>query len=418
MVGFGALLRQYADLGFLLLPPLAGGVIGYFTNDLAIRMLFRPYRPLYLGNWRLPFTPGLIPANQSRLGRRIADQIMASLLTPEELHRLAQRLLAVERLQQGITWLLGFVLGELRRARSSGDLETLARLLEQLAGRSLQRLLRLAAQRPDLLAPQLDRIFDAVLLELRVEAEPARQLSDWILEGLIPPPVLRQALVDFLTDRNIAVIDRALREKTQGTYWIVANLVGARSTLEQLRQYSLQAPAQSEALIAEMLRTLEIRERLQRWLRAFQLAQLPAATQRDLRRAFREAVLSGAGQYGQDWLQRAETALDWQAIARYLLGRLDRAALADPGFAGLSRSLAELIDRYLEAELETIVAEAMPVLRIDEVIVARIEATSPADLEAAIQGIVRQELQAIVNLGGLLGVVIGALQSLLQLWRP
>ena len=47
-----------ADLWLLLAPPIAGGVIGYFTNDVAIKMLFRPYRPIYLGKRRLPFTPG------------------------------------------------------------------------------------------------------------------------------------------------------------------------------------------------------------------------------------------------------------------------------------------------------------------------------------------------------------------------
>lgn len=31
------------SLSSILLPPLIGGVIGYITNDLAIKMLFRPY---------------------------------------------------------------------------------------------------------------------------------------------------------------------------------------------------------------------------------------------------------------------------------------------------------------------------------------------------------------------------------------
>ncbi|MCU0568724.1 MAG: DUF445 family protein, partial [Oculatellaceae cyanobacterium Prado106] len=51
----------------LLSPPIVGGIIGYFTNDIAIKMLFRPYKALYLGGRKLPFTPGLIPSNQERL---------------------------------------------------------------------------------------------------------------------------------------------------------------------------------------------------------------------------------------------------------------------------------------------------------------------------------------------------------------
>jgi uncharacterized membrane protein YheB (UPF0754 family) len=58
------------------------------------------------------------------------------------------------------------------------------------------------------------------------------------------------------------------------------------------------------------------------------------------------------------------------------------------------------------------VAQAIPILNIDQVIINRVRATSPKELEMAIQGIVKSELQAIVNLGGVLGVVIGAFQSI------
>ena len=49
------------ELVSVLLPPLIGGVIGYITNDLAIKMLFRPYKAVYIGAWRVPFTPGIVP---------------------------------------------------------------------------------------------------------------------------------------------------------------------------------------------------------------------------------------------------------------------------------------------------------------------------------------------------------------------
>lgn len=38
-----------------------GAIIGGFTNHLAIKMLFRPHRPIYIGKFQVPFTPGLIP---------------------------------------------------------------------------------------------------------------------------------------------------------------------------------------------------------------------------------------------------------------------------------------------------------------------------------------------------------------------
>jgi uncharacterized membrane protein YheB (UPF0754 family) len=47
----------------ILLPPLLGAIIGYVTNALAIRMLFRPLREYRIGPFRVPFTPGIIPVN-------------------------------------------------------------------------------------------------------------------------------------------------------------------------------------------------------------------------------------------------------------------------------------------------------------------------------------------------------------------
>ncbi len=37
-----------ANLWIVLLPPVLGGVIGYFTNDIAIKMLFRPHKSKHL----------------------------------------------------------------------------------------------------------------------------------------------------------------------------------------------------------------------------------------------------------------------------------------------------------------------------------------------------------------------------------
>ena len=105
---------NWSNLWLLVAPPVIGGVIGYFTNDIAIKMLFRPYRPLYLGKWRIPFTPGLIPSNQERLAKRISDTIMGSLLTPEELQNLARRLLQTERIQAAIKWLLELALDQVQ----------------------------------------------------------------------------------------------------------------------------------------------------------------------------------------------------------------------------------------------------------------------------------------------------------------
>lgn len=63
-----------------ILPPLVGAVIGYVTNDIAIRMLFRPFHAHYIGRFQLPFTPGLIPKEQLRIARAVAHTVSHDLL--------------------------------------------------------------------------------------------------------------------------------------------------------------------------------------------------------------------------------------------------------------------------------------------------------------------------------------------------
>lgn len=70
---------------FYVLPPLIGAAIGALTNDVAIRMLFRPYREWRLGGVRLPLTPGLIPRQRRVIAAGIADTFVTHVLDAEQL---------------------------------------------------------------------------------------------------------------------------------------------------------------------------------------------------------------------------------------------------------------------------------------------------------------------------------------------
>ena len=70
-----------------ILAPLVGCIIGYITNDLAIRMLFRPRKAVYIGRFRIPFTPGLIPAQKGRIARSIGGVVNSQLLNEETLRK-------------------------------------------------------------------------------------------------------------------------------------------------------------------------------------------------------------------------------------------------------------------------------------------------------------------------------------------
>jgi uncharacterized membrane protein YheB (UPF0754 family) len=401
---------DWSYLWLYISPPILGGFIGYFTNEIAIKMLFRPYRPIYILGRRVPFTPGLIPANQDRLAKNISNTIMGSLLTPDELQKLARRLLQTERVQGAISWLLQLAIEQIQGDKNQNSTKIVAGILRDLLGESLPRLLKVLARQEDFLEAQINHIFDQILLEFQLSEEQSTRLANWLLQVVLPPDALRQAIVNFLTDRTIQTIDDSFREKTSGTYWVVANLFGLRNTLTRLRTFCLDEKEATNKQLQELIQDLQMRDRLKKLLQDLSLQNLPVGTVRQLRKTTRESVHHYLQNSGSTLLQELTQSADWENIASLLLKRLANSSVIGTSKEVVSKELALILERYLEKDLEAIVAQVIPILSIDQVIIDRVQATSPADLEAGIEGIVKNELQAIVTLGGILGFVVGLLQ--------
>ena len=70
-----------------IIAPLLGGVIGYITNDIAIRMLFRPHTAKYLFGIHIPFTPGIIPKEKGRIAEAVGGVISENLMNKDVLEK-------------------------------------------------------------------------------------------------------------------------------------------------------------------------------------------------------------------------------------------------------------------------------------------------------------------------------------------
>lgn len=70
-----------------LIGPAVGAVIGYITNDLAIRMLFRPHQAKYIMGVHVPFTPGIIPKEKARMAGAIGKAVSENLMNREVLEK-------------------------------------------------------------------------------------------------------------------------------------------------------------------------------------------------------------------------------------------------------------------------------------------------------------------------------------------
>lgn len=69
----------------ILAGPVIGAVIGYFTNYIAVKMMFRPLKPIKFKNYTLPFTPGIIPKGKDRLAKALGEAVGENLLTEQDM---------------------------------------------------------------------------------------------------------------------------------------------------------------------------------------------------------------------------------------------------------------------------------------------------------------------------------------------
>jgi hypothetical protein len=118
-------------------PPLLGAAIGYITNDIAIRMLFRPLTEKRLFGIRLPFTPGIIPRQRYQLAESIARMVSGELITAEAV-RARMRLPAFrEKLEANLLSLLGDLLDKPLGAVAGPDREAVLAALEHFLADAL-----------------------------------------------------------------------------------------------------------------------------------------------------------------------------------------------------------------------------------------------------------------------------------------
>lgn len=93
---------EIIDIVRYVAPIALGGIIGAFTNYIAIKMMFRPYSEKRLLEFAVPFTPGIIPKRQNDLAKAIgrvvsdnlvdADGISKMLLSDETIGKLESKI--------------------------------------------------------------------------------------------------------------------------------------------------------------------------------------------------------------------------------------------------------------------------------------------------------------------------------------
>lgn len=209
-----------------LIPPLLGGLIGYVTNYVAIRMLFRPLRPWRLFGFRLPLTPGVIPSRRHELAARMGEMVGSHLLTTDDVVRTLEGESFRRELKIAVSDKLTLFLD-----RDLGTLKelvpvTFSTRFDELIERAAERLA--TACRDYLNSDSFETQFDSFVrgkLELLLACDLERCLQpaqydrirshlDDRLSELFASPVLAESLGAFVDERTDRLLrsDRPMRQ--------------------------------------------------------------------------------------------------------------------------------------------------------------------------------------------------------------
>lgn len=375
---------------------LASGGVGFGTNWLAIKMLFRPRRRI---PWLLPWPQGLLPREQERLAAALARVVSERLLhadaIADALDDESLRARVGEALREELDTLL-------RRPETRRTLATL--VAEGLRIRGPEIVHRL---RPELRAV-IERAIDEHLTAERIVGwlrgavhrfahsdDMRRAFARWIFRQTAREGVIAQVM-DILRERFYRY-----RERNPVRGFLAEQFV---IDWDDLRAGLLDA-LQSEEATEDLARILvEAAASLMERLEAEDTAHVVAA----IRRSIAERVLDWIESEGIPALAArvgsiADSPEAWKAAEAAVDDVLARVpdALFDPATGHLRAAVRERL-RALQARM----VSAMPVADIVE---RQVLAMDPAAVEAMVDEIGRRELAAIQVLGMVLGMVAGVL---------
>ncbi len=376
-------------------PPLVGALIGYFTNYVAIKMLFKPTRPYYLFGKKLPFTPGLIPSKREKLAEAIAKVVKDNLLTEEVLRN---RLNSKEVKET----LANFVDSFLKELSSKNALYV-SYFVEKLEERELSEVIPFDFLEVKI-AESVDRLFSG--------------LDGKRIEELIPEN-LKRKLEDLFNEKIEELVDSIVEYlKSKELEELIYS--AAYSNLERLRLFIPFVNQQLLSYFAQKATQL-IKDGVEK------LSQDPNFKTKIVKLLwfkFQDLLKSELKTSGEI-PQRLKSLLK-DALSSYLKGLSLKKLSQVPSFKSfleeeLPPLLSYLIDSHREEiralltdKLYLVIERELPIimesLDVESMVKEKVNSLSIEEVEAIVLKLISEELNHITLLGGLLGFIIGLFQ--------
>ena len=195
----------------IILTLLISAAIGYATNYLAVKMLFRPLEPVYIKGHRLPFTPGIIPKGKPRLAKALSAAVSDSLLTSEDIENAVlsdkSKKLCAEKLCMGLYMRERNKLGQMLQDLSQGCTYSTARqkLKEHIVEKGTQAALDMNAGKM-----MIDEITAAVK-EKTQGSMAAMFITDELISELTKPAA--DKLEEYIREKAPEMIEQAAEKE-------------------------------------------------------------------------------------------------------------------------------------------------------------------------------------------------------------
>ncbi len=366
---------------------IIGAVIGGLTNSLAIKMLFRPYKEIRLGSWRVPFTPGLIPKRHDELAKQLGKMVVDYLITAEGLGKKLKSTVFTEAMT---SWLKTEVQKLLISEKSGTELieqhvgmknprqflltktedvvkKGYIRLLENNREKTLEQLLPSAIkQKVNTMIPTTAEYILMRGQSFLESPEGKEKLSVMIDRFLIQKGTLGNMISMFLgNDRLVDKVQPELLKflRDQGTNQLLVELLEQEwNKIQQKRFKDIESHLNEKEVVSFIVRTIESNVPVFEWL----------------------------DQPMKQWSGTYHDVIKEQVIPRGVDLTLDL----------LSTHLEELLRRF---HLEDIVSEQVQTFSVER-------------LEELVLSISKREFKMITYLGALLGGIIGFIQSFIVLF--
>jgi uncharacterized membrane protein YheB (UPF0754 family) len=371
----------------ILLMVAVGAVIGGLTNSLAIMMLFRPYKPIFLGKRQIPFTPGLIPKRRSELAEQMGKIVVNHLLTPESIKRkfvngdfqkeaenLAKkefaRLLNTEKTPAELLGKLGFEDG---KAKAGEQLDAFIEkkyetLMDKYRHKPIKEVLA-----PELLAKAESRI--------PVISEYIAQKGEDYFSSIEGKMRIQRLVDDFVKGRS-----------------------GVLGNMLQMVMGNVNLADKIQPEIIKFLRSEGTKDMIAALLQKEWMKVLDWEAARIEEQFERENIIKSIKLYVRKIL-KADDLMDTplSKLAEPFTETLVEKAV--PGLVGMA---GEWLSNRMDIIMER--------LHLADIIKQQVESFSVERLEEMVLSISRRELKMITYLGALLGGIIGLLQGFLVLF--